>query len=480
MKHDYQAIVIGAGAGGLVVAIGLGRAGKRVLLIDKGTWGGDCTNFGCVPSKSLIAASHIAHHIKDPSPWGIKAESPKFNADGALERTRQIVKQIRSHEEPVGLKENGVETLEGVATFVDPHTLQVALTGGGERRVSGAFIVIATGSYPAYPHRVKGIENVPFVTNETIFDLERIPKRMVVMGGGPIGCELGQAFSRLGSQVTITQHNVGLLMKEEPEVRELLQEAFEKEGIECLIEWEVQEAAKEGGEIVLKAVHKRTGESRALRCDVLVSAAGRRPNLEKLKLENVGIETPKKGLETDAYGRTKHKHIYAIGDATHSYPFTHMAENQGRAVLTSLLIPGPFGKKLDRAQAVPKVTYTSPEVASAGMTSAEAIEQYGKGRVAIYKVPMAKVDRAICAGETAGIIIVVTKKWSGKILGCTIMASRAGEMLQELTCAMQNGISIKKLAKLIHPYPTFSLGIRAAADKWLTETVIPLFHKSKS
>lgn len=473
---DYPIIVIGAGAGGLVVAIGAAKAKKKVLLIEKGNYGGDCTNFGCIPSKSLIAASHAAHYIKNSPRWGIQSSVSVFDSTGALERTRRIVEEIKSHEDPEALAKLGVETITGIASFTDSHTLKVILDDGKTKTVRGKNIVIATGSYPYIP-KIKGLEDCPYCTNESIFDLKTVPKRLGVIGGGPIGCELAQAFQRLGSQVSIIQHDLHILKREEIEAQQILEKVFTDEGIVLKSNCEPLEVKHQSGIIKVQVLNKTSGEKETIEVDHLLVSAGRRPCIEKLNLDTIGLTTSKKGILVDKYGRTNHKHIWAVGDVVGHAMFTHVAENEARTVLTNLLLPWPLGSKLDIEQAIPRVTYTDPEIASVGLTEKQAEEMYGEHRIAVYTVPFSEVDRAITAGRTEGVVKIVTKKWSSKILGATIVAPRAGEMLTQLTTAMRGNIPLRKLASLIHPYPTYSLAIRKAADQWLTKTVLPTLLK---
>ncbi len=459
MKRDYPIIVIGAGAGGLVVAIGAAKAGKKVLLIDRGTWGGDCTNFGCIPSKSLIASAHIAHGIRSAEPYGIKPECTVFDSSGVMPRVQGIVEEVRGHEDPAALHELGVETQEGMARFVDPHTVEV-----DGKRITGNSIVIATGSSPATLDL-----GVPYCNNECIFELEQIPTSLIVIGAGPIGCELGQAFSRLGAKTTMVEEKSTLLLREEEEAQKLIIDKFRNEGIDIRLDAKIKSAREEHG----ITIDLEDGSS--VSGDVLLVGTGRRPNVSELNLEAAGIEYSDRGIPTDAYGRTNKKHIFAIGDASRGAPFTHMAENAGRAVLATLIMPGFLKKKLDRSQAVPRCTYVDPEVASIGLLEREAIEKYGAKKVASYRVDFDNVDRAITHGRTDGFVKVITKKWSSKILGATIVAPRAGEMLPEIGLAMRESIPLRKLATLIHPYPTYGLAVRAAADQWLTRTLVGAF-----
>ncbi|MBS0603552.1 MAG: FAD-dependent oxidoreductase [Verrucomicrobia bacterium] len=459
----YPLVVIGAGAGGLVVAIGAAKAGKKVLLIEKGNYGGDCTNFGCIPSKSLIASAHAASALKESKSLGVEFPLPPFNANPALERTRTIVAEVRSHEDPAALTKLGVETITGQASFLDSHTLFV----NGEE-IWASKIVIATGSSAFIPP-LSGLDKTPYLTNESIFHLKQVPESLAVMGGGPIGCEMAQAFQRLGSKVSLIHTHEELLNREEKLTQETIAKQFEKEGIALHLGVHVTQVNYANDRFQIALDNGKTVDANAL----LVSV-GRRPNLAALNLKAAGVTYSDKGITTDAYGRTNKHHIWAIGDAAGAPFFTHRAENQARSVLTSLLLP--FKKKLDQAQAVPRVTFTDPEVASAGLTEELAAKKY---KIAAYVVPFSVLDRAITASRTEGFVKVVTKKWSSQILGFTIVGPRAGEMLGELSLAMHAKIPLRKLASLIHPFPTYNQAIRKAADLWLTQTILGVFRRAK-
>jgi pyruvate/2-oxoglutarate dehydrogenase complex dihydrolipoamide dehydrogenase (E3) component len=452
-RYNYPIIVIGAGAAGLVVAIGASRAGKKVLLVERGTWGGDCTNFGCIPSKALISCAHVAHAVRTSDQHGIHISDATMSTAGAFEYTRDKVKHFVDEEGPDQLAEMGVETLTGAARFIDAHTLEVE-----GQRVTGANIVIATGSSAMVPP-IPGLDTTPFLTNETIFDLQRVPDSLAIIGGGAIGCELSQAFQRLGSAVTLIEGMPHLLIREEPETQALMERHLQAEGVVIKVGEQVQR---------VEAGHIHLSNGQTVSADQILLAVGRKPNTDGLGLEQVGLEA-KKGIPVDAYGRTKLKHIWAVGDCSGGAMFTHMAEAEARAVLTSLLIPGPFCKKLPK-QAVPAVTFTDPEVARIGLTEAEARDRHRS--LAVYTIPMSKVDRAIATGRTEGFIKVVTRKWSSQILGATIVGSGAGELLPEIGLAMKHRIPLRKLASLIHAYPIYGRGIRQAADLWLGQTVV--------
>lgn len=461
----YDIVVIGAGAGGLVVAIGSAKAGKKVLLIEKGHYGGDCTNFGCIPSKSLIAAAKYAHALKTADHLGIQPLKCAFTAQEAFKRVRQVIQEIRSHEDPQALKALGVKTLTAKAQFQDAQTVQA-----GQDTVTGKKIVIATGSHPFIPP-IEGLEDTPYLTNETIFDLEAPPKSLLFVGGGPIGCELAQAFARLGSEVSLVESQLRILAREDGDARQVIQSAFEQDKISLHLGYRTQKVAYKNN---LFTVTLKGKETRTLEVTHLFIGVGRRPTLENLKLERAGIQFTEQGIQTDAYGRTSQSHIFALGDAAGSPFFTHRAENQARTVLKNLLLP--FHSKIS-TQPIPRCTYTDPEVASIGLSESEAKEKFSEKKVALYKIPFSEVDRNITMGRTEGFVKIITKKWSSHILGATIVGPRAGEMLMQISTAMMQKMPLRKFSKLIHPYPIQSLAIRKAADLYLTQTLLPNLQK---
>lgn len=472
MKYDV--IVIGAGAGGLVVAIGCAKAGKKTLMIEHGNYRGDCTNFGCVPSKPLITSADAAHHIKRSSDVGIELKDVKEQADPALERVREIVSFIRSHEDAEALKKHGIDTITAKASFKDSHTLITKDSDGKEQEVHGKKIIIATGSHPFLPP-IDGLNETPYLTNETVFDLKSVPNRLFILGGGPIGCELAQVFQRIGSQVTLIHKHSQLLAREPEEAYTILMKAMKSDGVAFEMNAETKKVDFSNQEFTL--LIEQEGKDKEIKGDQFLISVGRRPNLEGLELDAAKVKYTDSGIWIDNYARTSSSNIFAVGDIVGPPYFTHRAENHGRAVLTSLLLPGPFMKRLDKRQPIPRVTFTDPEIASIGLLEKDAIEQFGDYGVATYKIPFSEVDRAVCQGRTEGMIIIVTKKWSSQILGATIIGPRAGEMLLELSVAIHAKFPLKKLAQIIHPYPTYNQGIRKAADLWLTKTILPSILK---
>lgn len=459
-RVDFPTIVIGAGAAGLVVAIGLAKAGRKVLLIEKGNYGGDCTNFGCIPSKTLIHWAKRLHTARSFSPH------LAVDTSEALRRTKRVVKHFLDHEDPKTLETLGVSTITGEARFLDAQTVEV-----NGKRLRASNFVICTGSSAAIAP-IEGLEKVPYRTNESIFELEKIPRRLGVLGGGAIGCELSQAFGRLGAEVSIFEALPSLMGRVEPEAASVIQSCLEQEGVRVLTGSSVTQLRPDGSSIIVST------KDQEITVDELLVSVGRKPNIQGLGLDAAGVDYDSSGIKTDAYGRSNQKHIWAVGDCSGGALFTHIAEAQARAVLTSLLLPFFFKKKLPTAP-LAHVTFTDPELACIGLTEEQATARYGKSKLAIYTLPMESVDRAQCSGRTEGFVKVVTKKWSSKILGACIVAPHAGEMLMEIATAIHAGLPLRKLASMIHPYPVYSQAIRKAADQWLSQTIVPLFIRGK-
>lgn len=466
MKYKY--VVIGAGAAGLVTAIGLKKAKKKVLLIESNLFGGDCTNFGCIPSKALIASAKIAHNIKKANDFGLDFQLDNFDATGALQRVRDIIQNIRAKEDAQALKKLGLDTLRAKAYFKTDKILEAIDDKGQKHKIIANKIIIAVGSIPFIPP-ITNLNTTPFDTNETIFDLNKIPESLTIIGAGAIGAELGQAFQRLGCQVTIIDMASRMLVNESFEASKVMIDTFIKEGINLHLNASVLSVnyANDSFHIFIK--NNKSGYIKEIKSERLLIATGRELPLQDLKLENAQIEYSKKGIFIDQFSRTNKKHIFAIGDCTGAPFFTHKAEYMARATLFSLLVP--FLKRKVSFDFMPRVTFSDPEVASVGLNEKQAFEQYGEKKIAIYFVSLEDIDRAIVENETNGFVKIITHKWSSEIIGATIVAKRAGEMLSEILVAMKKNIKLRSLADIIHPYPTYSLALRKAADKYLSETI---------
>ena len=448
MTDKYDVIVIGGGTAGLTAAGFAAQLGVKVALIAKGPLGGDCTWTGCVPSKALLKAAKVAHTMRTASEYGITANdsSPQVDMSKVRDYVRQAIADVYQHETPEHLIDQGIEVINGAAHFLDAHTIQV-----DEQTLKAKKFIIATGAKPFIPN-IPGLEDVSYSTYLDLFDNDRLPKRLIVMGAGPIGVEIAQAYQRLGSQVTLV--DVGILPREEPEVGEVMGKVLSREGIQ-FVEGLVTAARQEGDEITLNV------DEHECRGDMLLVAVGRVGVVEGLGLDKSGVAYSSKGIKVDKYLRTSVKHIYAAGDCIEgNHQFTHFAGWQAfQAVRNALL---PLNDK-GFNDVVPWATFTDPEVAHVGLTEAEAREKFGDGvRVTLRKLD--RVDRAVTDNDRDGFIKVIHKK-NGKVLGATIVAERAGEVITEYAIAIQRGLKLYDLANVIHAYPSYSMStMRLSAD----------------
>ncbi len=470
----YPLVVIGAGSAGLTIAVGAAKAGKKVLLIERGLFGGDCTNYGCIPSKSLIASARIAHAIEHAERFGIQT-AQGFEAHGALKRAQSIVERVRTHEDAGALAKLGIDTLAGEAHFIARHVLEVKMPSGITERVQGKKIVIATGSSPRIP-AIDGLQGTPYLTNETIFSLPKIPNSLTILGGGPIGCELAQAFQRLGSKVRLIQKHPALLMKEEPLAQELIAKTLSNEGVYLHLCTILKEVKYSKDRFHLTLFDLTSSKKEEVATDALLIATGRIPNTHTLNLDSAHVHHFEKGIPVDRFGRTYQKHIFAVGDVLGGPFFTHLAHHQARAVLTSLLLPFPFLKRLPR-DPIPRATFTDPEIAAVGLSSKKAQQLYSAQSVLTLTVLLQEVDRAITESREEGFITFVVKKWTSSILGATIVGPRASELLPLISLAIRERVPLRKLASLITPYPTYAQSVEQAANMWL-KTFLRRFLKS--
>jgi len=461
----YNLVVIGAGTAGLVSAAGAAGLGAKVALVERRLLGGDCLNFGCVPSKSLIRSARAMAAIRDAAPFGIKAASGETDFAAVMERVRRIRARISHHDSVRRFsRELGIDVFLGNGCFTGPDTLEV---NGKTLRFRKA--VIATGARPGNPG-IPGLEDAGFLTNETVFSLTRRPERLVVLGGGPIGCELAQAFRRLGCAVTIVEQAPQFLTREDPDAALILARAFEREGIRVKLNTTVEKVETRGGE---KIVHLKNGAaSETLVVEEILVGVGRVPNGEGLGLEAAGVRSGARGVEVDDRLRTTNPLVYAAGDVCSRYQFTHMADAAARIVIQNALF---HGRKKASALTIPWCTYTDPEIAHVGMYERDA-EQ---ARIAVdtFLRPLSEVDRAITDGEEDGFVKVHVKRGSDRILGATIVALHAGEMISEITLAMVGGVGLGALASVIHPYPTQAEAIRHTGDLYTRTRLTPFVKK---
>jgi len=465
MAYDYDVLVLGGGAAGLTAAGVAVNLGASAAMVEHDRLGGDCTWTGCIPSKTLLKAAEVAHQAASASLYGL-ADTPIPVDFSALMRH---VRGVREHvyadaDAPPIFEAMGVAVRHGRARFVDAHSVEIEGEGGEVERVSGRYVVIATGGRPAVPP-VPGLSGVPFLTTETLFEIEDQPARLGVLGGGPIGVEMAQAFRRLGSEVTVLDRGPRILGKDDPDLAGYLQEQLEGEGVRFLFGAEVERVERDpsigSGQAGDRIVIAVKGVSDRIVVDALLVAAGRRPNVEGLGLDAAGVVYTPKGVTVDAHGRTSVKHVYAVGDVTGQFAFTHMSEHTAKVAVTHALLRLPM--KVDAAH-LPWVTYTDPELAHVGATAA-SLEEAGTA-FETYRFPYDRLDRAITEGAAVGEVRVYATTWRGKVLGATVLGSRAGELIGELALAMRHGISLRQISDTIHPYPTYGLGVRRAADQW--------------
>lgn len=440
MKQHCDLAVIGAGSGGLTAATFAARAGARVALIEKARIGGDCTWTGCVPSKALLKAAKVAHQARTAGQYGIAVGTPATDMAGVRDFVRRAIEEAYRAETPEELRAKGIDVILGGARFVNSQTVVV-----DDRHITAKSFLIATGASPSAPN-VTRLEQVPYFTYETLFENGRLPRHLIIIGGGPIGAEMGQAYRRLGSEVTIVGRTV--LPKEEPEARESIQRVFEREGIKVVR----GRALSVSGNLDEIAVATDSGEVRG---GMLLVASGRAPNVAALDLARAGVIHSEKGIPVDDQLRTNVKHIYAAGDVLGGYQFTHLAGWQAFQAARNALFPGHASGSAD---VLPRVTFTDPEVAQVGLTEEQARGKFG-GAIKVRILEMKQTDRAICEGDEDGFIKVIERE-NGTLLGATVVAARAGEMIMEFALALKHGWKAADLASVIHPYPTYSIAIQ--------------------
>ncbi|HMX34569.1 MAG TPA: FAD-dependent oxidoreductase, partial [Leptospiraceae bacterium] len=455
-NYDFNLIVIGAGAAGLVTSYIATTVRSRVAIVEKHKMGGDCLNYGCVPSKALLAVSKKIHLQRQFSEYGIRSVKVDFNFIDIMKRVNRVIKEIEPNDSIERYTKLGVECFTGEAKIVNPYTVSI---DGKEYTTKS--IVIASGAAPIIPN-IKGISDIDYLTSETLWSLKKLPKRLIVLGGGPIGCELAQAFNRLGSTVTIVEMGSRILPKEDIDVSNFLLDTFQKEGLNLLLSHKAIEFKRKGNQKILICEHNE--KKVEIVFDEVILAIGRKARTEGFGLEELGIPITKEGtIETNEYLETIFPNILVCGDAAGPYQFTHTASHQAWYASVNALF-GIFKKFKVDYRVIPWTTFTDPEVAHVGLTEMDASKRKLNFEKTVYNI--AELDRAIADGEAKGFIKVLTKKGTDKILGVTIVSSHAGEILAEYVLAMKHGIGLNKILGTIHTYPTFSEANKFAAGNW--------------
>lgn len=466
--YDLDLFVLGAGAAGLTAAGTAATLGARTMLVDAHRAGGDCTWTGCIPSKVLLhAASQRAHAAAFARDFGAAgAVAPEADTRRVMRHLRAVREAVYAHADaPPVFEAMGVEGVQARARLAGPHEAVLAGDDGAERRVTFRMAVLCTGARAAVPP-VPGLDETPFLTNETLFELEAAPERLVVLGGGPIGCEMAQAFRRLGSRVTVVDRGERLLPRDDADHAAILQSVLEREGVEVILGASVDRAEATDGGVRLHVT--AGGKSTAVDGSHLLVATGRRPNVDGVGLDAAGVAFTDKGIRVDERCRTSQRHIWAAGDCTGEYALTHMSEHMAKTAVTNAITKVPA--RLDR-RGVTWTTFTSPEVAQVGKTEAE-LRADGE-RFETYTFPFSKLDRAITDGATDGHVKVMARRWTGRILGASVVGERAGEIAAVFAVARCGGVSMATLSSTIVAYPTYGLAARRAADQWLVRKAFP-------
>ena len=463
----YNLVVLGAGTAGLICAAGAAGLGAKVALIERHLLGGDCLNYGCVPSKGIIRAARAIHEARHGALFGIAGgETLAVDFGRAMERMRQIRAEISPHDSARRFRDElGVDLFFGTGRFTGPDTVEVE-----GKRLYFKKAAICTGARAAAPP-IPGFEEAGYLTNETVFSLTELPRRLAVIGSGPIGCELAQTFARLGSTVAILERGGHILPREDRDAAEIVQNAFVRDGVRLFLETKTIAAARRGAEKVVSV--EQNGESRELVVDEILVGVGRAPNVEGLGLEAAGIAfDPQLGVKVDERLRTSNPRVFAAGDICFPYKFTHTADALARILIANALF---MGRQKTSVLTIPWCTYTDPEIAHVGMYERDARD---KGiEVTTLTVPLSDVDRALLDGETEGFARVHLKKGSDTILGATIVARHAGEMISELSLAMANGLGLSAIGKTIHPYPTQAEAVKKLADAYNRTRLTPFVKK---
>jgi len=460
---DHNLIVIGGGAGGLVSAYIAAAVKAKVTLIEAHKMGGDCLNYGCVPSKALIRSAKLAHQMRHASNYGLSDAAPSFSFKAVMQRVHDVIKAIEPHDSIERYTGLGVEVLQGYGKLVNPWTVEVTLNDGQVQRLTARSIVIAAGARPMVPP-LPGLDDVGYVTSDTLWDefakLDDIPKRIVVLGGGPIGCELSQSFARLGSLVTQVEMGERIMVREDVEVSELAKASLQADGVQVLTGHKALRCERVDGDKILVVEHE--GAEKRIVFDQLLCAVGRVARLQGYGLEDLGIPTHRT-VETNEYLQTIYPNIYAAGDVAGPYQFTHTAAHQAWYASVNALFGDFKSFKVDY-RVIPWATFIDPEVARVGLNEQEAQAQGTAYEVTKYGID--DLDRAIADSEAHGFVKVLTVPGKDRILGVTIVGAHAGDLLAEYVLAMKHGLGLNKILGTIHTYPTMAEANKYAAGEW--------------
>lgn len=458
-RYDFDIAILGGGAAGLTIAAGAAQAGAKTLLIEKGDrLGGDCLYYGCVPSKTLIKTANVYHLIKNARKYGLP-DTPRYPVDfkDIAMRIQAVINEIQKHDSVERFCGLGVKVEFGDARFIDEHS--VRLNG---RTYSSKKWVIATGSSPSVPP-LEGLDKTKYLTNEDMYSLEELPRTMIILGGGPIGVEFAQAFTRLGTKVSIIERLGNILSADDPDMTELLMNCLKSEGVDFYLDSNVVEISESGSE--KEVIFKKGNETKSLKAEILLVATGRKANIQGFNIEEIGVETDKKGLKLDSKLRTTQKHIYGAGDVTGTYQFTHAAGYEGGIVVSNAIFH--FPRKVDYTY-LPWVTYSDPELASVGMNE-KSVKAAGI-QYSVWTEEFKNNDRGVAEGETVGKIKMLLDE-KEKPVGIQILGPQAGDLLSEWVAVLNGNVKLSSLAGAIHPYPTLSEINKRVAGNFLSTKI---------
>lgn len=461
---EFDLCIIGGGAAGLSVAAGGAALGAKVALIEKHRLGGDCLYYGCVPSKALLHSAQVAHTLRDAARFGIDGELQPIQLDRVMHRVNSVIQGIEPHDSPERFRGLGVEVIFGAGRFIDPHTFRV-----NGKDITAKNFVLATGSRPAIPP-LPGLESIPYLTNETVFSLTAPVAGLIILGGGPIGIELAQAFARLGSLVHVVQRGAQILPKEDSDLAQIVADKLRDEGVQLHPGCTPQRVERTANGLRLHLT-TRTGDAEILEATHLLVATGRQPNLQDMGLEAAGVLLDGGQLRVDRRLRTTNKHIYACGDIAGPYQFTHMAEHHAGVVLRNTLFHLPAKTE---QRVIPWCTFTDPELARVGLSETEARAQDLAHRV--YTFPLQDIDRARTDGATHGRAKIITDP-RGRLLGAALVGAHAGELIHEYVLALAKNMKAADLSNVMHIYPTLAQINRRVADQRLKEGLTPRAKK---